>query len=434
MSSRITQLAQSVLANTTKLDQHQQNNNHPSPSFDATGPRDFGITDADVEKSRLDAIESATELIDLLQGPVAPLRPFYNGASLQAISRWSIASKVPRDGDISYTELAKQCGGISELDVRRILRYAMVYHRLFCEPRKGFVAHSLASLQLSEEPHLAGLLWLMGDSSYASYPHIVPALENFKDQEPHHAPWSLAFHSSKSMYDAMQDQPILASNFANAMASFASFPDSTIHQASHALPGMEILHYYPWSNLSGSQSAIHIVDIGGSTGDKTLPLVEALPNLSLTVQDLPQTIVGAEQSIPEHLRPRVNFMAYDFFTPQTRIADAYILKHCLHNWPDHYCVRILRNQIPVLRPGARIIIIDHILPEPGTMGLLVEKKIRALDMLMLTNHNARERELEDFKTLIKQADSRFQIGHIHQSQPSSADFPTGAIEVIWPGN
>lgn len=77
--TRIAQLAESVGSNTRKLDQYFKSKNLPTPSFDVDGPVDFGIaaTDGDVEEARVKAIEAAMELIDLLQGPMALLRPLW---------------------------------------------------------------------------------------------------------------------------------------------------------------------------------------------------------------------------------------------------------------------------------------------------------------------------------------------------------------------
>jgi hypothetical protein len=59
---------------------------------------------------------------------------------------------------------------------------------------------------------------------------------------------------------------------------------------------------------------------------------------------------------------RVSFMSHDFFTPQTVVADVYLLRWILHNWSDKYCVRILRALIPALKPGARVIVNEDVRP------------------------------------------------------------------------
>ena len=75
MDSRIIELAKQILANTNEVDGYLSCNNLPQPSFNVDGPVDFGIKSAEVEVSRLSAIESTMELQDLLLGPTMLLRP-----------------------------------------------------------------------------------------------------------------------------------------------------------------------------------------------------------------------------------------------------------------------------------------------------------------------------------------------------------------------
>ncbi|KAH8695175.1 S-adenosyl-L-methionine-dependent methyltransferase [Talaromyces proteolyticus] len=273
----------------------------------------------------------------------------------------------------------------------------MAHHRLFCEPRAGFVAHSLASRRLAEEPLLADSLWLLGDMLQTAQPYTVKAIEKYNDQEPGHAASSLACGTDKSMYEVMEGDPALAARFARAMTAFAKVTNRPT-----TAPRMNIARTYAWKNLKGK-----VVDIGGSRGTDAFILAKSFPHLQFVVQDLPQMIAGAEASVPPELAGRVEFMPYDFFTPQTFEADAYIMKQCFHNWPDHYCVRIVKNQIPALKPGVRLIVIDSLVPEPGTMSILAERMVRSFDMMMLTNTNGREREMADWIKIFEQADSRF---------------------------
>jgi len=74
-----------------------------------------------------------------------------NGTSLQAIYKYDIPSKVPLHGEISFPELADKCN-LYEPDLRRILRFAIIYHRVFQERNAGFVTHSAASRRLVDFP------------------------------------------------------------------------------------------------------------------------------------------------------------------------------------------------------------------------------------------------------------------------------------------
>lgn len=76
------------------------------------------------------------------------------------------------------------------------------------------------------------------------------------------------------------------------------------------------------------------------------------------------------------LKERVTFEEHDFFAPQTVQADVFYFRWTLRNWADKYCVLALKAQIPMLKPGARVIIQDVIMPEPGAAPLWKEKNAR----------------------------------------------------------
>ena len=115
-------------------------------------------------------------------------------------------------------------------------------------------------------------------------------------------------------------------------------------------------------------------------------------------------IVG---SVPPQLAQRVSLTTHDFFEPQPIFAKAYFFRHIFHAFVDKQAVEILRALIPALRPGARIIINDLVMPAPGTLPRREEKDLRMMDVLMQTVCNARERAVEDWKVLFEKADTRF---------------------------
>jgi len=81
--------------------------------------------------------------------------------------------------------------------------------------------------------------------------------------------------------------------------------------------------------------------------------------------------------IPEPYDSRISLTTHDFFNEQPVAgADVYFFRHVFHNWPDLYCVKILRALIPALKPGAKVLINDGTSPEPGTMNIYEDKLIR----------------------------------------------------------
>lgn len=184
-SNRINEFASIISINTTKIDEYLQSQGIPTPSFDVNAPLAFGIPpDAtEVEDSRRKALAASIELQDLLQGPTACLRPVLNGTSLNAIYTYDIASKVPLHSQMSFSDLAKLCD-LPELDLRRILRYAMCWHQVFCEPERGFVAHTAASRQPKEDQRAMDMAGLMFDDGWQSIARTVEAMQKFQSSEP----------------------------------------------------------------------------------------------------------------------------------------------------------------------------------------------------------------------------------------------------------
>ena len=177
--------------------------------------------------------------------------------------------------------------------------------------------------------------------------------------------FSLAHNTDKSVFEYMEANPAKAKCFAGAMSSFASFKG---HGPEYLARG------FPWESLGNKT----VVDVGGSEGKYSITLARMFPNLKFIIQDLPAVIkaVDAKKPVPNDLEDRVTFMAHDMFTEQSVSADVYLYRLVFHDWPDTYVVKILRQLIPALKPGARIIINDTILPEPNVLSELYERQIR----------------------------------------------------------
>lgn len=73
--SSITELAASIRENVAKVEQYLRANELPLPSFLPDGPVSMVMKPKHVEDARIAAIGASMELLDLLQGPVACLRP-----------------------------------------------------------------------------------------------------------------------------------------------------------------------------------------------------------------------------------------------------------------------------------------------------------------------------------------------------------------------
>jgi hypothetical protein len=110
---------------------------------------------------------------------------------------------------------------------------------------------------------------------------------------------------------------------------------------------------------------------------------------------------------------RVAFVEYNFFDPQPeQNVVAFLSRQCTHNWADEDVVKLVRSFVPGLErssPDTPLLINDIIIPEPGIWPRHEERHVRQVDMAMLINSGAKQRTLEEFKTLLGRADGRYLV-------------------------
>lgn len=160
--------------------------------------------------------------------------------------------------------------------------------------------------------------------------------------------------------------------------------------------------------------------MGGSTGGAAIALAKAFPQLTFVVQDLPGNAdsgrKAAAESLTADVASRLTFQAHDFTQPQpVRGADAYLLRMILHDWPDGEAAKILRNIVAAMdKVNSRLLIMDTVLPMPGSVPVSVERIVRVRDLTMIQAFNSKERDLDDWKDLLAAADPHLQLVRVVQ--------------------
>ncbi|KAJ5956091.1 hypothetical protein N7501_010370 [Penicillium viridicatum] len=194
------------------------------------------------------------------------------------------------------------------------------------------------------------------------------------------------------------------------------------------LPGYSpqyLLDHFPFG--SGDITA---VDVGGGIGHIARALADHYPTIQCIVQDRPEVILQAEQALPANLQDRIRFQPHDFFQDQpVHGADGYLLRHVLHDWSNKYARKILQALIPALKPGAKVVLNDRIIPGYGEAHYLKEREARDYDMYMLGWQNAQERTPDDWKSLFRDTDSPFNVTKTFQPSKSYLSI----MEVTWEG-
>lgn len=119
------------------------------------------------------------------------------------------------------------------------------------------------------------------------------------------------------------------------------------------------------------------IDVGGSHGHSSIAIAEAHPNIRCIVQDMPATVASGQAKLPPSLKERVTFMAHDFWEKQPiKDGDIYYFQGIFQDWSDTSAVKILRQLVPALKAGARVLINDICVPPLGTLSAYKERRIR----------------------------------------------------------
>ncbi|KAI0465722.1 S-adenosyl-L-methionine-dependent methyltransferase [Xylaria cf. heliscus] len=399
-TSRISELANRIAENTAKLDSYLLRNNLPSPSFDIDGPRDTLIpkNEVDLESSRVAIIDDTLELRRLVLGPREYLMSYTHDEliSQQAITRYRIAHSFPVGQEASFADIASATG-LDQALVRRFVRHAIVKD-IFSEPRPGIVAHNAVSRLLAEDQVIHDWVGASTDDLWQAAAQTCNALDKWSgSQEPNETGFSIANETDKSIYVEFSKYPERARRFGNAMRSFT---EGTGFELDHVLNG------FPWGGLQDGT----IVDVGGSQGFASFAIARRFPSVTCVVQDLEPVVLAAAKEMPADIAGRVKFMTHDFFTEQPVFgADIYFFRWIFHNWSDKYCIEILKKHIPALKPGAKIVINDNVLPGPGVLSKWQEDRLRSMDLTMTELQNSHEREVDEWAKLFKDTDTRFEF-------------------------
>ncbi|KAL4961545.1 S-adenosyl-L-methionine-dependent methyltransferase [Aspergillus stella-maris] len=394
----LTEIAETILESARALDEYTESQGLPPTSFTQhTLPTISG----DLEVVRKKLVDSTTELKGLVQGPIGQLYDvlfaFTDLMSIRFIYRHNVPYHVPLDGDISITDLAEKTS-LDPIRLRRYLHHTMMY-RVFVESRPGYIAHSAASRLLKENPAALDTVGFLVEELTPAGTKVIEAEERWPDSaEPNETGYNVEFNTSDSFYHEIAKTSERARRFGAAMRFMTS---GTFYDIKHLIRG------YDWASLD--QPGSILVDVGGGQGGVSQALAGATSNMRFIVQDLQGTVREGQRILPEDLQGRVSFQAHDFFQPQpVKHADVYFFRYILHNWADKYSVQILRNLVPALKAGARVIIYEFLLPDESQTEW-TKKQWRNLDMVQMLGWNSLERTESDWKSLFAQVDPRLEF-------------------------
>jgi hypothetical protein len=150
-----------------------------------------------------------------------------------------------------------------------------------------------------------------------------------------------------------------------------------------------------------------LVDVAGGRGLLLGTILQRYPQLHGVLFDLPSVIAGAHGTLTSFgLNGRCKTVGGDFFQTVPEGADAYIVKHVIHDWDDERSITILRNIRTAIDRSGRVLLVESVIP-PGNEPSFA----KLLDLEMLVIPGGRERTADEYRDLF--AASGFRLEEIH---------------------
>jgi ubiquinone/menaquinone biosynthesis C-methylase UbiE len=188
------------------------------------------------------------------------------------------------------------------------------------------------------------------------------------------------------IFEYFAKTPEAAAVFDAAMTSISTWESRAV-VAAYSFPGIGTL-----------------VDVAGGHGLMIMTILKANRKMRGILFDRPHVTAGAASLLRSGgVANRCEVVRGDFFTSVPEGGDAYIMKHIIHDWDDQRAIQILRNCHRAMRRGAKMLIVDSVIPSGNATHF---GKLLDLEMLALTPRG-RERTQAEFRDLLQQSGFKF---------------------------
>ncbi|KAF2795188.1 sterigmatocystin 8-O-methyltransferase [Melanomma pulvis-pyrius CBS 109.77] len=439
----LVELAAKVTELSETFTKYLKENNVPTPTFAADSPTSYKDLGPEVFTLRQTLIDTLQDMWILTQGPSESVFNYVHSAipdaaALNILNHFDFWAAVPLDGSASYPEIAKHVNLPLEV-VQRVIQHAVTL-RLFVETEPGRLAsriqHTCRSAALARSKGLQALVATTLDDSGAPMMVMHEALARFSagkstlTQDMNESSFAL-FHKGGTFGTHGNTWDRTENDGDGDKKGWRSANYVEFMRYVKELFQLEavVLEAADWSSVGKAT----VVDVGGSAGHDAIVLAKNFPELTITVQDLPQVQPVFEANLPADLKSRVSFTPHNFFEPQPVSADIYIFKMILHDWPDEEAAKIIRGLIPALKTGARIIFFEYIGNHGETEGPPLPRSIQnmgtATDLRLMALFNGKERPIDAWGKIIRSADERFEV----VSTTPKPEKMFVVVEAVWRG-
>lgn len=284
-------------------------------------------------------------------------------------AKLGISDLIHERGPLSAEELAAATGVLAE-PLFRVLR-ALASLNVYRQREDGKFELTPLAEQLREgvpgSQHAIAIM--MGEEHYQAWGELLYSVQTGKT----------AFDKiyGKPIFEWLGEHPEQAAVFDAAMVSI------------HGRETGAMIEAYDFSQFGV------LADIGGGNGSVLRAVLKSAPKLRGMLCDLPGVLERAKPLITaDGLTDRIKLQPTNFFEAVPAGADAYLMRHIIHDWTDEQSVVILRNIRQAIGAGGKLLLVEGIVPagnEPSFSKLL--------DLNMMVMPGGKERTEAEYREL-----------------------------------
>jgi hypothetical protein len=281
-----------------------------------------------------------------------------------------------RDGPRTADDLAVVTG-THPRSLYRLLR-ALASVGVFAEDgRQRFGLTSLAECLRSDAPGAQrAMAILVGEMLYPTWGELLSSVK-----------------TGRSAFEKIHGQPVFE-YLARHPEQAKLFDDAMV--GIHGRETAAMLDAYDFSGVNV------LADLGGGNGSVLTAVLHQYPDMRGILFDLLGVAERARANIEAAgLADRCRVISGDFFESVPGGADAYLLRHIVHDWDDEKATVILRNVHAAMGKAGRLLVVEFVL-RPGnepSFGKL-------LDLAMLLIPGGQERTEDEYRRLFEVAGFR----------------------------
>ncbi|MCO5971432.1 acetylserotonin O-methyltransferase [Actinoallomurus soli] len=324
---------------------------------------------------------AAYSLLDLIQGAVIT-------QAISVAAKLGIAD-VLGDGPLPAEEIAKRVGTDPEA-TRRLLRTLSGYSVFAVRPDGRFELTPMAEALRDDAPDsMRGIAMLLGHSLlWEDWGHLLESVRTGEANMPK--------LRGMGAYEFLMANPEYAGVFFQGMRSMSD-PETD-----------PVLAAYDFSRFRT------IVDVVGGRGALLAGILSRAPRSHGVLYDSESSTADAPQVFEAAgVAERVTIKNGTFFDKLPAGADAYVLKHILHDFQEPECLTVLKNVREAMASDGKVLVIEYVLNGNN------ERHIgNIIDLWLLLLLGARERTLPEYTELFAKAGLKV-VGAVPTTSPVS---------------